>query len=150
MVVAEALSTGQTCDERPAFGPALPADSRRRDCLSRDQTAGHLLPVLCTPRDGCHEDRRVGRGVAISFQFRWSKENSQNIQADKVDTEDFLNFSIFLLRMARSSALLGQEKLSHHRLRLMAVKPVLDIPTIACTFVLGWEEVALDPTYQSP
>lgn len=60
MAVAEALSSGQTGDERPAFGPALSTDTRRGDCLSRDQTAGNLLPLLCAHRDGCDEDRGVG------------------------------------------------------------------------------------------
>lgn len=64
MVIAEALSTGQTGDECAAFGPALSADSRGGDCISRDQTEVDLLPLLCTPRDGCHEDRRVGGGVS--------------------------------------------------------------------------------------
>ena len=63
MVIAEALSTGQTGNERSAFGPTLSTDSRRGDCLPRNQTAGNLLPLLCTHRDGCHEDRRIGWGV---------------------------------------------------------------------------------------
>ena len=64
MVIAEALSTGQTGDERAAFGPPLSTDSRRGDRLSRNQTACHLLPVLCAHRDGCDEDRRVGGGLS--------------------------------------------------------------------------------------
>ena len=70
MVIAEALSTGQTGDERPAFGPTLSADSRRGDCLPRDQTAGHLLPLLCAHRDGCHEDRRAGRRVSENKEMK--------------------------------------------------------------------------------
>ena len=64
MAIAEALGTGQTGDERAAFSSTLPTDSRRGDCLPRDQTAGNLLPLLCAHRDGCHEDRGVGRGVS--------------------------------------------------------------------------------------
>jgi len=60
VVVAKAFSTGQTGDERQAFSSTLPADSRRGDCLSRDQPAGNLLPVLCPHRDGRHEGRRLG------------------------------------------------------------------------------------------
>lgn len=60
MVIAEALSTGEAGDERPAFGPALPTNSRAGNRLSRDQTAGDLLPLLRAYRDGCDEDRRVG------------------------------------------------------------------------------------------
>jgi hypothetical protein len=64
MVGAEALSTGQAGDERAAFGPALSTNSRRGNRLSRDQTAGNLLPLLCAHRDGCHEDRRLGRSLS--------------------------------------------------------------------------------------
>ena len=64
MVAFQALSTGQTGDERRAFGSTLSTDPRRGDCLSRDQTAGGLLPLLCAPRDGCDEGRRLGRGVS--------------------------------------------------------------------------------------
>jgi len=53
------FSTGPTGDERAAFGPTLSTDSWRRDRLSRDQTPGHLLSMLCAQRDGRHEDRRV-------------------------------------------------------------------------------------------
>jgi hypothetical protein len=63
MVIAEALSTGQTGDERPAFGPTSSTNSRGGDCLSRAQAAGKLLPLLCAHRDGCDEDRRLGGGV---------------------------------------------------------------------------------------
>lgn len=70
MVIAEALSTGQTGDERAAFGPTLSTDSRRRDCLSRDQTAGNLLPMLRAHRDGCHEDRRVGWDVSRGNEIK--------------------------------------------------------------------------------
>ncbi len=64
MVIAKALSTGQTGDERAAIGPTVSTDSRCGDCLSRDQTANNLLSVLCAPRDGCHEDPVTGRGVS--------------------------------------------------------------------------------------
>ena len=60
MAGMRSLSTGQAGDERAAFGPALSANSRCGHRLSRDQTAGHVLPLLCTHRDGCHEDRRLG------------------------------------------------------------------------------------------
>lgn len=60
MVIAETLSTGQAGDERAAFGPALSANSRCGDRLSRGQTAGNLLPLLFSHRDGRHEDRRAG------------------------------------------------------------------------------------------
>jgi hypothetical protein len=64
MVIVKAPRTGEAGDERAALGPALSTDPRRGDCLPRDQTAGDLLPVLCAHRDGCHEDRRVGRRVS--------------------------------------------------------------------------------------
>lgn len=64
MVVAKALSTRQIDDERAAFGATLSTDPRRGNCFSRDQTAGHLLPVLCTHRDGRDEDRGVGGCVS--------------------------------------------------------------------------------------
>ena len=70
MVIAEALSTGQTGDERPAFGPTLSTDSRRGDRLPRDQTAGDLLPLLCAHRDGCDEDRRVGGRVSENKEMK--------------------------------------------------------------------------------
>ena len=70
MVIAQALSTGQTGDERAAFGPTLSTHSRPGDCLSRDQTAGNLLPLLCAHRDGCHEDRRVGRGMSENQEMQ--------------------------------------------------------------------------------
>lgn len=64
MVIAKALSTGQTGDERAAISPTLSAYLGRGDCLSRNQTAGDLLPLLCAHRDGCDEDRGIGRGVS--------------------------------------------------------------------------------------
>ncbi len=64
MVIAEAPSPRKARDERPAFGPTLPAYSGRGDRLSRDQTTGDLLPLLFAPRDGCDEGRRLGRGVS--------------------------------------------------------------------------------------
>ena len=64
MVIAEALSTGQTGDERAALGPTLPTHLGRGDRLSRDQTAGNLLPLLCAYRDGCDEDRGLGWRVS--------------------------------------------------------------------------------------
>lgn len=64
MVIAEALSTGQAGDERPTLGASLSTDSRPGDCFSRDQTAGNLLPMLRTHRDGCHEDRCIGRRMS--------------------------------------------------------------------------------------
>lgn len=70
MVIAEALSTGQTSDERPTVGPTLSTDSRRGDYLSRDQTAGNLLSLLCAHRDGCHEDRGVGGGVSENQEMK--------------------------------------------------------------------------------
>lgn len=63
MVVAEAPRPGQTRDERPAYSPTLSPDSRRGDRLSRDQTAGNLLSLLCAHRDRCHEDSRIGEWV---------------------------------------------------------------------------------------
>lgn len=70
MVIAEAPRTWQTGDERPAFGPTLPTDSWRGDCLSRDQTAGHILPVLCAHRNGCHEDRGLGGSVSKNPEMK--------------------------------------------------------------------------------
>ena len=78
MVVAEALSTGQTGDERAAFGQTLSTNSRRGDCLPRDQTAGDLLPVLCAHRDGCHEDRRVGGGVSENQEREKERSHDPN------------------------------------------------------------------------
>lgn len=76
MVVAEALSTWQTGDERAAVGPTLSTDSWRGDCLSGDQTAGNLLPPLYAHRDGCHEDRRIGRGVSSVMREAYEGKRS--------------------------------------------------------------------------
>ena len=87
MVIAEALSTGQTGDERPAVSPTLSTNSRRGNRLSGDQTAGNLLPVLCTHGDGCHEDRRLGRTddrrlyQTIGQQIGYSKPQTLNLAA---------------------------------------------------------------------
>jgi hypothetical protein len=70
MAVSQAPGTGQTGDERPAVGPTLSTNSRRGDCLSPDQTAGHLLPMLCAPRDGCDEDRCIGGSVSKNPEMK--------------------------------------------------------------------------------
>lgn len=64
MVIAEAPITGQTGYERAALGPALSAYPGRRNCLSQDQTAGNILPMLFTHRDECDEDCCVGGRVS--------------------------------------------------------------------------------------
>ena len=70
MAVSQALSAGQTGDECPAFGPTVSTDSRRGNCVSGDQKAGDLLPLLCAYRDGCDEDCRLGGGVSENQEMK--------------------------------------------------------------------------------
>ena len=108
MVFAEVLSTGQTGDERAALGPTLPTDSRRGDCLSRDQTAGDLLPVLCAHRGGCPEDRCVGGGVSGNqeMQETWIRMNQDTGSGREAGASDHVS--------ALQKAHTGQLDLAEH------------------------------------
>lgn len=110
MVIAEAISTRQTGDERAAFGAALSTDSRCGDCLSRDQTAGNLLPVLCAHRDGCHEDRRIGRRVTYAWEIM-----SRSYNAAKTRVKPYSRIIEELTEMRRATMELVKKAVGEKR-----------------------------------
>lgn len=86
-------STWQIGDERAAVGQTLSADSWRGDCLSRNQTAGNLLSMLCAHRDGCDEDRRAGGGVSENqeMQEAWIRINQDSGRGREAGESDHVS-----------------------------------------------------------